>query len=138
MIEPPVPAYKRTLRCPIGGSSYAVADHLANLNNEVHLGIRDESVGPRCVVAWRHRKEGIHGGGGGHQFYTGTTRDTNSPSLPTIANGMDVQAIISATMPHMSKRLEAMLAGEPAKDLDEDAINRALARLPDEPNENLR
>jgi hypothetical protein len=29
----------------------AVADHLANLNNEVHLRIADKSVGPRCIVA---------------------------------------------------------------------------------------
>ncbi len=115
-----------------------MADHLASLNNEVHLGIDDESVGPRCIVAWRHRKEGIHGGGGGHQFYTGTTRDANVAGLPTIATGMDVQAIVSAIMPQMSKMHEAMLADEPAKPLDEDEISTELARLPDEPDENLR
>ena len=45
-------------------SSRAVADHLAKLNNDV--AIADESVGPRCIVAWRSRKNGIHKGGGEH------------------------------------------------------------------------
>jgi hypothetical protein len=31
-------------------SSQAVADHLATLNNQVHLGMTDKSVGPRCIV----------------------------------------------------------------------------------------
>lgn len=119
-------------------SSYAVADHLATLNNEVHLGVSDKSVGPRCIVAWRNRKEGVHKGGGGHQFYTGTTRDASSLSLPTIANGMDVSAFVGVVMPQMSKMLEATRAGEPAKELDKDELNAELARLPDKPDENLR
>lgn len=45
-------------------SSRAVADHLAKLNDDV--AIADESVGPRCIVAWRSRKNGIHKGGGEH------------------------------------------------------------------------
>jgi len=111
-------------------SPYAVADHLASLNNEVHSGIHDKSVGPRCIVAWRHRKEGVHGGGGGDQSYTGTTRDTNSWGLPTITNGMDMQAFISVIMPHM-------LAKANGQDLDEDELNAELGRLPDKPDENL-
>jgi hypothetical protein len=113
-------------------SPYAVADHLASLNNEVHS--HDKSVGPRCIVAWRHRKEGIHGGGGAHQFYTGTTRDTSSLGLPTISHGMDLQALVSVFMPHMS----TMVPGEPPKDLDVDELNKELGRLPDKPDENLR
>jgi hypothetical protein len=72
-------------------SSLAVADYLASMNYEVHLGTSDKSVGPRCVVAWRHRKGGIHNGGGGHQFYTGTAREPNVPCLPAIVNGLDMQ-----------------------------------------------
>jgi hypothetical protein len=132
--------WQRSLLCLVGAnergqvSPYAVADHLASLNNKVHLGIRDKSVGPRCVVAWRHRKEGIHGGGSAHQFYTGTTRDTGSPALPTISQGMDMQALLSVFMPHMS----AMVPGEPPPDVDVDELNRELGRLPDKPDENLR
>ncbi|HSG15108.1 MAG TPA: hypothetical protein VLE70_02145, partial [Anaerolineae bacterium] len=59
-----------------------VADHLATLNNKVHLDMADGSVGPRCVVVWRYRKDGVHGGGGGQQYYTGTQRDADNPSLP--------------------------------------------------------
>ena len=43
-----------------------------------------------------------------------------------------------AMMPHMSKMLGAMLDGEPAKELDRDELNAELARLPDEPDEDLR
>lgn len=123
-------------RCQV--SPYAVADHLASLNHEVHLGISDKSVGPRCIVAWRHRKEGVHKGGGGHQFYTGTTRDSSSPSLPTIANGMDIEALAGVMLPRITKMFEAIQEGKPAKDLDKDELNVELARLPDKPDENLR
>jgi hypothetical protein len=119
-------------------SSRAVADHLANLNYEVHLGVTDKSVGPRCIVAWRHRKGGVHKGGGGHEFYTGTTRDASSPSLPTIANGMDIHALVGVMMPRMTKMFEAMRAGQQEKELDKDELNAELARLPDKPDENLR
>src|ERR1700719_2001756 len=56
-------------------TSRGVADYLANLNNNVHLKIADKSVGPRCIVAWRHSKGGVHRGGGGQQFYSGTVPD---------------------------------------------------------------
>lgn len=119
-------------------SARAVADHLANLNHDVHLGVTDKSVGPRCIVAWRYRKGGVQNGGSGHQFYTATTPDTNTPSLPTISNGMDVNAIVRVLMPHTTKRVERRRAGEPAQELDKDEINAELARLPDKPDENLR
>ena len=118
-------------------SPHTVADHLANLNYEVHEA--DKSVGPRCIVAWRHKKGGaVHKGGGGHQFYTEKTRDTASPVLPTIGRGMDIPAIVNVLMPHSNEMLRAMREGRPAKELDKDKINAELARLPDKPDENLR
>jgi hypothetical protein len=58
---------------------------------------------------------------------------------------MDMAAIMTAIMPHMSKHLntmmEAMRAGQPAPKLSElntDQINAALAHLPEIPDENLR
>jgi hypothetical protein len=123
-------------------SALAVADHLAKLNNEVHDGVRDKSVGPRCIVAWRHRKGGIHNIGGADQFYTGTTRDSVSLGLPTIGVGMDVAAISDATMrammPHMEKILEAMRAGRPPPELKTEELNAAVAPLPTKPDENFR
>lgn len=115
-----------------------VADFLANLNNDVHLTVPDKSVGPRCIVAWRYRKGGVHDGGGGHRYYTGPVRDRSSPSLPTISRGADLNAIVEAIAPQAMKRLEAMLKGEPTEDLDIDETNAALARLPREPDEKLR
>lgn len=113
-----------------------VADHLAALNNDAHHAVTD--VGPRCIVAWRYRKGGVHDGGGGHQFYTGSVRDPISLSLPTITRGADLSAIVGAIAARTPKKLEAMLKGEPAPDVDVDDINAALARLPREPNEDLR
>ena len=118
-------------------SARAVADHLATLNNDVHLAVPDKSVGARSIVAWRYRKDGVQNGGGGHQFYTGTKRDASTPSLPTIARGMDVAAIVKALEPHMTKMFQAMKAGESAQELDKDDINAELARLPAKPDEDL-
>lgn len=44
-------------------SPNVVADHLAALNYEVHQNLPDRSVGPRCLVVWRHSKGSIYGGG---------------------------------------------------------------------------
>ncbi len=117
-------------------SEYTVADDLAALNHEVHL--HDASVGPRCVVVWRHRDGSPRKGGGAQQFYDGTARENNGPILPTIANGMDVGGLIGVLMPRMQKQLEAMKRGETASFDPFDGINAELARLPDKPDEKLR
>ena len=117
-------------------SELAVADHLANLNNEVHL--HDKSVGPRCLIAWRHRKGGVRNGGGAHHFYTGIVRDADLPALPWIGCGMDMTAIALAVMPLWIERAKALLAGQPTKEWNEDELNAAVAHIPDTPDENLR
>jgi len=117
-------------------SSRAVGDHLARLNHEVHLAMKDQSVGPRCTVAWRLRKGGRHQGGGGHQFYTGTERDSSSPSLPTIVTGIDLSALVEVMMPHFQGQLRETGAGRQGE-LDKDKINAELARLPEKPDEDL-
>ena len=119
-------------------SPRAVGDHLARLNYNVHLATTDGSVGPRCTVAWRFRKGGAHNVGGGHQFYTGTDRDASTPTLPIIANGMDVSALMETIMPYMTKRLRAMRTGQSIPELNEDEMNADVARLPDKPDEDLR
>lgn len=119
-------------------SPRAVADYLAKLNYDVHLAATDKSVGSRCVVAWRFRKGGVQDGGGAHRFYTGPREDASTPPLPTIANGLDVSALVEVQMPYVRKMFEAMLAGNPAQELDKDEINAAVARLPDKPDETLR
>jgi hypothetical protein len=116
--------------------SDAVADHLASLNNTVSLGMKDKSVGPRCIVAWRHRKGGVHKIGGGQQFYTNKDRVNDSSDLPTISWGQDINAIGRVIVPRM---FEAMRSGQPeAQLLNSDEIKAELARLPDKPDENLR
>jgi len=119
-------------------SPITIADYLAELNKEVHLNVADQSVGPRCIVAWRHRKGGVNDGGGGQQYYTGTDRDPNSPALPSLACGMDMSALANAMMPHFLKMSKAVRTGEATQGMDEDEINAKLALLPDKPDEKLR
>jgi hypothetical protein len=110
-----------------------VADHLAGINQAVHL--VDKQVGPRCVVAWRHRQGGVHEGGGAHQFYNGSDRES-SPVLPTIGRGMDIGAIIAAMEPHMTKSFAAMRSGQTSPEWEKE-MHAALALIPDQPDEKL-
>lgn len=118
-------------------SPLVVADHLASVNELAHRNTADGSVGPRCIVAWRHNKLGVHKGGGGHQFYDGTLRNSDSAGLPTIGNGMDIQALVQAMMPHMMAQMDALRTAGPASELDVAKLNADLANLPDGPDENL-
>ena len=115
-----------------------VADALAAVNHRVSLALADGTVGPKCIVAWRNRRTGVHKDGGGHQAFTGTARDQDTHSLPTISNGMDTHAILAALMPHSRKHLAALLAGNADAQLDTDAANADLAQLPETPDEKLR
>jgi len=112
---------------------HAVANHLAELNNSTHLEVTDNSVGSRCIVAWR-----LRGGGGAQMYYSGTCPDNSSPALPTIASGMDMNAIVGVLMPDIMKMTEAFQAGEPTPEPDKDEANARLRRIPDKPDENLR
>lgn len=115
-----------------------VADQLASINALAHSNTADGTVGPRCIVAWRHNKSGVHKGGGGHQFYDGTKRTSDSGALPTIANGMDVKALVQAMMPHMMEQMSALQAGGSGGELDAAKLNAELAKLPEHPDENLK
>jgi len=107
----------------------AVADHLAGLNYEVHL--RDKTVGPRCIVAWRHRSVGGRQGGGSEQFYNGAARDnTVRRSLPLIAGGHNLKAFFDFLTPELLKPASSRM--------DDAAIQRALDALPKKSDERLR
>jgi hypothetical protein len=124
--------------------AHSVADYLATLNHSIHLKDaalrrpRDASVGPSCIVSWRHRRGGVHKEGGGHSFYTGTTRDPSSPTVPMIANGMDVAALAGALMPVIMKSAEKLRTGGSFADLTTDRLRAAMAHLPTDPDERLR
>jgi hypothetical protein len=79
-------------------SPQTVADHLATINWFAHRNTADGTVGPRCIVAWRHNSAGVHKGGGGQQYYTGVEREVESGMLPAIVRGLDMQAVAQAMM----------------------------------------
>jgi hypothetical protein len=108
----------------------AVADRLAALNLDASG--RDASVSPNCIVAWRGRR-----GGGAHRYYDGVTANADAPSLPSIVNGGNFEALLNVIQPHLDLQLNALMAGSAHK-IDEIAINRELSRLPNSPDEKLR
>jgi hypothetical protein len=122
-------------------SAETVAKHFAALNQEVSSKLKDETVGPRCVVVWRNKKGGVHRGGGGHQFYTGTTcdiRTVGSTELPIIATGMDIRALSKVLLDYWVPKFEAVLKDQsPLPQPDQDELNAQLALLPDKPDETL-
>jgi hypothetical protein len=141
--------WKPSLHCLIRAngrgrmSAAAVADYLASLNSKVSLKLKDVdgkqgSVGHGCIVAWRYRKRGIYGGGGAHQAYNGTSREGNTPMLPTIVNGMDVNAIVRATLPDNILDAIRSTGSLGCLSMDKDEVNARLAQFPHEPDEKLR
>ncbi|MDX2074650.1 MAG: hypothetical protein SFX19_09870 [Alphaproteobacteria bacterium] len=106
-------------------SARAVADHLALLNHEVHS--IDPFTGPNCIVMWSYRKDGFYKGGGGHEFYIGMKR-AQSPFIPSIVNGIDMQALGQEMLAQMRE----------CGHVRPDKINALLAGLPHFPDEGLR
>jgi hypothetical protein len=84
-------------------------------------------------VVWRLRE-----GGGAHEFFHGLSRDPSPGNvrLPTIARGMDINDLAEVTLKHVGPVFEATRRGEP-KEVDSQAINDDLARLPHGPDERL-
>jgi hypothetical protein len=120
-------------------SSRLVADHLAQLNYEVHKASVDKSVGPRCIVAWRNRRHGVHkSDGGGQEYYNGIAREDGGPAIPTVAGGIDVAALGDLLMPHCVKAHEDLRAGRPVNEPTKEEWGALLSTLPDKPDERLR
>jgi hypothetical protein len=122
-------------------SDHLIADQLARLNYEAHKAVRDGSVGPRSIVVWRRRPDARRPiSGGGHHLYTGVDRDRDSDPIPTIGNGMDVQAIAGILMKQFQRGIADHGFAPGALDfhLDKDELNRLLADIPSDPDERLR
>lgn len=116
-------------------SALSVADEFAQLNLEVHRNYN--TVGPRCVVAWRHRLGGLHKGGGAHQFYNGIGKESDSFSIPIIAGGADIQAVLGVLAPQFFRTLDAVSKGESTPEFKGEKLRDALSRLPNTPSERL-
>jgi hypothetical protein len=68
--------------------------------------------------------------GGGHQFYTRTDREADSGSIPTIGNGMDVQAITGLLFAQIQAHHTSHgFSLETPFKIDADEMNRRLAEL---------
>jgi hypothetical protein len=121
-------------------SDRLIADQLAGLDYEAHRGVRDGTVGPRCIVVWRRRQDPRRpASGGGHQFYTGVERERGSVGIPAIGNGLDIRSIVGVMAKHFLSQSTPFLLGESDTfDPDTAVLNRQLAELPSHPDDKLR
>jgi hypothetical protein len=120
-------------------SDELIADQLAKINYETHQAVPD-TVGPHCMVVWRRRPDVRRIASGGAQLsYSGTEREGDSPMIPAIWHGEDLQGIVGVLADEFQKRgsIEDLISGTAAK-LDIDEANRRLANLPSDPDEKLR
>jgi hypothetical protein len=120
-------------------SEYTVADHLASLNYKAHQGVRDGTVGPSCIVAWRRRRDIRRSvSGGAHQFYVGTTREQGTIPIPSIGNGIDGAAIATAFMAEFMRAANRLTDQEEIFDEMMSKGNERALQLPSEPDDKLR
>lgn len=123
-------------------ADYVVADHLATLNYRARVGVKDGTVGPRCIVIWRRRPDTRRKAPvGAHYFFTGISREQGGGSIPTIARGMDIGALVSATFEPFRSRSKVffdtgVLPEEDEAEMEE--MRRRVSQLPFEPDERLR
>jgi hypothetical protein len=109
-----------------------VADYLAHLNHEVHK--INPSVGPRCIVVWRHRLGGKRFGGG-YLYYTAGRREQQTPDpslLPPLIN------VESSGLVRVLNRMAAHASGEPVDETLEKKTNKQLLLSTDFPDNKLK
>lgn len=95
-----------------------VADSLAELNTKVAA--MDRFVSQKCIVSWRRD-------GGGTHFYDGIKREKNSSEIPTVSNGMDVNAILRGGLPFIIQEINALMEGRKLQ-IDGKTIEHAVNR----------
>jgi hypothetical protein len=122
-------------------SEDAVSNYLADLCYYAHQHIRDGSVGPNCIVAWRNSKTGRHKSGGGLASYAGV-KEGGRVSLPTVASGINVSAIdklmTELLAPRIAEQFEAMKRGEQPPEIWTEEMKERLSKLRHVQDEKLR
>jgi hypothetical protein len=122
-------------------SDLAVADFLARLNHQAHSALTDGTVGPNCVVVWRRGDRPRNRRGGAHQWYEGRDRSTDEglrASIPTIGNGMDVQAVVGVLTDLFFSGGRGLDGFQRiAENFPVDEVNERLRQLPGDPDERL-
>lgn len=109
-----------------------VADAMAEVNNYAHVNTADGSVGPSCIVLWRHSQ-----GGGAHQFYENCKRIPDDTMLAGVANGIDVPALLKTILPEFLERSNIFHQTGIFPPLDEEKLRSLTSKLPDTPDEFL-
>ncbi len=120
-------------------SDLAVADRFAELNWKTHRATTDGTVGPRCIVVWRRWPGSrLSAAGGGQQSYDGVDRESVGPSIPSIANGIDLQALVAVIMQTTGAEMAWALQAHESPAIDYRTKQQLVDELPSEPDEKLR
>lgn len=100
-------------------SAEAIADKLASLINGVSG--KDKFVSSDCIVQWRSDT-------GGAQFYSHGARIDPDVQIPTVGNGMNVNAIVGAMLPFLQAGFAAARRGE-IPEIDTAGIQAELNKM---------
>ncbi|MBT8413956.1 MAG: hypothetical protein KJO30_06440 [Boseongicola sp.] len=113
-------------------SSEVVARCFFQIGSAIYNDCKDGSISPNFLVMWQNNKTGRHlGGGGAFEFDRSGTITPLDGSIPTIAGGMDINAIHKALFPILEDLGNADEAAESRR-------NAALASIPTTPDSKFR
>lgn len=111
-------------------SAQAVAQVLADLNQRVSLQVTDGTVGPNSIVCWINRVRSKDVPDEGHLMFSGSARERDLPSIPSIGRGQDWHALFSVLasrlLAHMNNGHDPTAFEWPTAEID------ALPTTPDE------
>ena len=118
---------KRLMRAHTQGKveDFEVMKYLADVNHRVHQCTK--SVGPKCIVGVQRAE-----GGGSTEIFDGCIRELPRDThdhVPAISRGMPVTDLIEATIP---------FGMGPLTEAQREALSKAVAAIPDYPDERLR
>ncbi len=91
--------------------------------------MRETSVGPETLCAWRYRK-----GGGNHFAYAANgSKEQNTGMLAAVADGMPINDIIGAIIPDLGQHLKIWAETGEIPVVPQEEINRRVAKIPMKP-----
>ena len=112
----------------------SVARGMARINRDIHRPDGGRSVGSRCLVCWRQAS-----GGGAHQFFDGVEPDSapGRLTIPGVMQGFNTGSIAAVVVRLAQHQLASVDGTTDAMLPDVDALRRAVALLPSDPDDRL-
>lgn len=116
---------------------HVVAGRLAGLAHAVYLKAPNAHVSANCVVTWRFNPAYAGKWSSGHALFSAGQFEPNAPGLPTVVQGLDLQAVVAVIRSHAEKTILQVRAGKLDTQVDRGTMNTELGKLPRLPDELL-